>query len=139
MSDVRDDWLVMLSQIDYVFENGISLIIEHYYDESGKSEESDYNFNDWLAYIFGARLTMGQHYVTFAAQYEASLKFTLSFSGFVNISDGSAALLPRVDWLVMDGIQINAYVLVPVGSDDTEFGIQNPQFILRLRYSFTSN
>ncbi len=139
MSDVKEDWLAALAQVDYTFKNGIFLLVEYYYNESGKAKSDDYTFNDWLAYIFGAQLTMGQHYVTFSSQYQASLRFAYSLSGYVNLSDNSAALIPRVDWSIMDAVQLNFYALIPVGAIETEFGTLDYQLILRFRYSFTSN
>ncbi|MCD4656584.1 MAG: hypothetical protein K8S87_03470 [Planctomycetes bacterium] len=139
MSDVQEDWLAALAQVDYTFANGIFCLLEYYYDESGKTKSDEYDFNDWLGYIFGAKLTMGQHYVAFASQYQASIKFTFSMSGFVNLSDNSAALIQRVDWSILDAVQLNFYALIPVGAKETEFGTLGTQLILRFRYSFTSN
>ncbi len=135
-SDDLDDYGQILGGMDFTFENGLYLMGEYYYNESGESTSDDYTFDDWTNLLEGVTESLGKHYGFAMIQYPLTEIVNGSLYTLYNASDGSAMLYPWIDFTLGDNIETDIVLYLPIGRDNSEYGTPDTGGMIRLRVYF---
>ncbi|MCK5146126.1 hypothetical protein KAR48_05185 [bacterium] len=116
--DNSDDYEDLLIGMDYTFENGSYVIAEYFRSGIGIADKEDYSLNDWMRFLAAEQKTLARDQIYAMALFSVTDFMRLGLSAIAVLSDGSAALLPTMNWTLLENVEITAYGNIYLGEDD---------------------
>jgi len=129
-----NDWLFGM---DYTFDGGQYVMAEYFYSGQGHSDKHRYKLNDWMRFLAAEQKTMAREQLYVMAQFPVGDLMTAGIAALAVLSDGSAALMPSLNWSVLENAELTVYGNLYLGSD---LALYNPNLgnggLMRLRVYF---
>ena len=113
--DVAEDYEDWLLGLDYTFPGGTYVMAEAYRSGLGRARSTDYTLNDWMRFLAGEQKAMARDQLYALALFPAGDFVKWGVSAIAVLSDGSAALLPTLQWSAGENLEITAYGNVYLG------------------------
>ena len=121
---------------DYTFKNGLYIIMEYLRNENGVSSKENLDINNYLRYFMGETHSLMQDYLFGFLSYPLNDFIQFGLLGFRNLNDNSAALNPQISWNLFQDVDLTMVYSHFIGDDNTEFGVQDWGWRIRLRGYF---
>jgi len=131
-----DDFSEVIIGSDYTFKNGLYIIMEYLRNENGVSKSKNLDINNYLQYFMGETHSLMQDYVFSFISYPLNDFIQIGLLGFGNLNDNSAALNPQFLWNLFQDVDLTMMYSHFLGDDNTEFGVQDWGWRIRLRGYF---
>lgn len=132
----EDDFAEFVVGTDYTFENGLYMLMEYLYNNNGVTDQDELDLNRYLQYFNGEIHSLMREYVFSYINYPISDLIQFSLLTFVNLNDNSAAINPQITWDMFQDVTLSIMYNQYIGDDDTEFGLQDWGWRIRLRGYF---
>ena len=132
----QDDFTEVVIGTDYTFENGLYIIMEYLHNENGVSNGGNLDINNYLQYFMGETHSLMQDYMFGFINYPLNDFIQIGLLGFGNLNDRSAALNPQLLWNLFQDVDLTIMYSQFIGDDNTEFGVQDWGWRIRLRGYF---
>ena len=132
----QDDFAEVVIGTDYTFENGLYIIMEYLRNENGISSKENLDINHYLQYFMGETHSLMQDYLFGFLSYPINDFIQFGLLGFGNLNDNSAALNPQISWNMFQDVDLTMMYSHFIGDDNTEFGVQDWGWRIRLRGYF---
>jgi hypothetical protein len=129
------DFHEYLLGIDHTFDFQTYLMLE-YFHNSGGAESDSLTFFDYLYNLGGTTHSLMQDYLFVMANHPISDVLSAGLMGIANLNDGSFAINPLLDWNAFENVSVSLFGSFAVGDADTEFGLQEWAWRLRVRAYF---
>lgn len=129
------DFHEYLLGIDHTFDFQTYLMVE-YYHNSGGAEPDSLTFFDYLYSLGGETHSLMQDYVFVMANHPISDVLSAGLFGIANLNDRSFAINPLLDWNAFENVSVSLFLSYAVGDANTEFGLQEWAWRLRVRAYF---
>lgn len=117
-----DDFGQYLVGADYTFESGLYLIGEYYRNELGRTDKSEYTFDDWMRLLSAEGENLGVDYISSGEMYPVTELLSWSNYLIINLNDRSGIFFPWFDYSFSDNTEVILVAYVPFGEEETEFG-----------------
>lgn len=134
--DFNDDFNEIVVGADYTFTNGLYILMEYLYNENGSAGFAEVDMNRFLQYFNGEVHSLMQQYVFNYINYPLSDLVQLGFVNFANLDDQSIAINPQITWDAFQNVSISLMGNYFIGNTDTEFGLQDWGWRIRIRGYF---
>ncbi|MBC8214286.1 MAG: hypothetical protein ISR90_06820 [Candidatus Marinimicrobia bacterium] len=121
---------------DYTFDFQTYVMLEAFHQDNGAEFNTAYNDIDLLNYVAGNTKALAKDYVFGMLKHPLGEYSSISLSGIYNYSDNSYIAIPQVDWNPIDNLDLMVSIFKSVGSEKTEFEVQNIGGRLRMRVYF---
>lgn len=131
-----DDFSEVVIGTDYTFENSLYIIMEYLHNENGVSNGDNLDINNYLQYFMGETHSLMQDYLFGFINYPLNDFIQIGLLGFGNLNDKSAALNPQILWNLFQDVDLTIMYSHFIGDDNTEFGVQDWGWRIRLRGYF---
>jgi len=132
----QEDFTEVAIGTDYTFKNSLYIIMEYLRNENGVSSKDNLDINNYLQYFMGETHSLMQDYLFGFLSYPVNDFIQLSLLGFGNLNDNSAALNPQISWNLFQDVDLIIMYNHFLGEDNTEFGVQDWGWRIRLRGYF---
>jgi len=130
------DFSEIIFGTDYTFKNGLYIIMEYLRNENGVSSKENLDINNYLRYFMGETHSLMQDYLFGFLSYPLNDFIQFGLLGFRNLNDNSAALNPQISWNLFQDVDLIMMYNHFIGDDNTEFGVQDWGWRIRLRGYF---
>jgi hypothetical protein len=117
----EDDFHEYLLGGDYTFENGFYALMEYHYNSWGKSNQNEYDLNDWMRFFSGETKTICREQIYGAVRYPIGDFMSVGSSVVGSISDGSIGIIPSFDYNVFENVDISVIMNYYVGKEGTVY------------------
>jgi hypothetical protein len=108
---------------DYRFDGGLYLAAEYLYSGAGSSRPAGYPaLTAREPFTLGLVPFLGRHYLLARLSKQLHPLVNGSLSAYVNLSDTSLLAWPEVSVSLADNLQATAFLFIPAGPGDTEYG-----------------
>jgi len=134
--DSNDDFNEIVLGADYTFTNGLYILMEYLYNENGSTGFADVDMNRFLQFFNGEVHSLMQQYIFNYINYPLSDLVQLGFVNFANLDDNSIAINPQITWDAFQDVSLSFMGNYFIGNADTEFGLQNWGWRIRIRGYF---
>jgi hypothetical protein len=131
-----EDFTELVIGFDYTFTTGTYLLTEYFYNSFGKMNSEELKFNDYMSYMAGNQHSLMQNYLFNFLNHPLTGYVTIGGLVITNLSDGSMAVGPMLDWNVLEDVNLSFMVNASAGPDNSEFDAQGWGGRLRLRAHF---
>ena len=115
--ETADDFYEFLLGTDYTFESGLYVLLEYHRSERGKTRYEDYNINDWLRFYLGETKTINRDQMYGMISYPLADLINLQLLSIFSVNDGSAAVVPVIDYNIFENVDINIMGNIYTGSE----------------------
>jgi len=115
--EISDDFYEFLAGTDYTFESGLYVLFEYQRNERGKTNYEDYNINDWLRFYLGENKTISRDQMYGMISYPMTDLINLQLLSVLSFNDGSAAIVPVIDYNIFENVDINIMGNIYTGSE----------------------
>jgi hypothetical protein len=115
--ETSDDFYEFLLGSDYTFESGLYFLLEYHRNERGKVRFEDYNINDWLRFYLGESKTISRDQMYGIISYPLADLINLQLLSIFSVNDGSAAVVPVIDYNIFENVDINVMGNIYTGSE----------------------
>lgn len=132
----QEDFTEVVIGTDYTFENSLYIIMEYLHNENGVSNGDNLDINNYLQYFMGETHSLMQDYLFGFINYPLNDFIQIGLLGFGNLNDKSAALNPQLLWNLFQDVDLTIMYSHFIGDDNTEFGVQDWGWRIRLRGYF---
>ncbi len=112
-----DDFYEFLMGTDYTFESGFYVLLEYHRNERGKTSYQDYNINDWLRFYLGESKTICRDQMYAMVSYPITDLINFQLLSIFSANDGSAAVVPVIDYNIFENMDINVMGNIYTGSE----------------------
>ncbi len=130
-----EDWVELTLGANYTLPSRTHIALEGYFDGRGKWTEP-YGLDRWLALFTGFRRTAGKGLLFGTVDHPFTDLLNAGLSGLGNTGDRSLLLIPHLRYAFAQDVDLTLQILLPLGSDGTEFGTRDPGGFLRARVYF---
>ncbi len=131
------DYYEILGGLDYTFDSGLMIIIEYYYNETGKTDYADYDINDWMQYYTSEVKTVSRDQLYTFFEYPATDLLKAGCSIITSISDGSFVLVPQLQYNFNDNLDLTMILNMSTGREGRMFAKRfGSGGFIRARYYF---
>ncbi len=135
--ETSDDFYEFLLGTDYTFESGLYVLLEYHRNERGKARYEDYNINDWLRFYLGENKTICQDQIYAMVSYPFTDLINLQLLSIFSVDDGSAAVVPVIDYNIFENVDLNIMGNVFTGGEGKAYNSRlGNGFIIRARVYF---
>jgi hypothetical protein len=132
-----DDFDAMVIGTDYTFDFQTYVMAEYFHNTIGKSDDSQYDINDWMRLMAGEQKTICRDQVYAYIQHPLTDFIQFGTSGIFSLTDNSLALVPTLNYSYSDNVELMAYFNVNLGADGTAYSqSQGSGGLLRARIYF---
>ncbi|MCJ7801255.1 MAG: hypothetical protein MUP82_02730 [Candidatus Marinimicrobia bacterium] len=132
----QEDFTEVVIGTDYTFKNGLYIIMEYLRNENGVSSSDNLNIDHYLQYFMGETHSLMQDYLFGFLSYPINDFIQFGLLGFGNLNDNSAALNPQISWNLFQDVDLTMMYSHFIGDGNTEFGVQDWGWRIRLRGYF---
>ncbi len=132
----QDDFAEIIIGSDYTFKNGLYILMEYLYNGGGVKNNQNLELNDYLQYLNGEIHSLMQEYLFGYANYPINDFLQFGILAFANINDKSASINPQLTWDMFQDVSLSVTYSQFIGDNDTEFGLQDRGWRIRLRGYF---
>jgi len=132
----ENDYVEFLAGFDYTFDFQTYLMVEFYHNGSGIHKEEELLFNDYLYYLNGETHSLMQDYSFVYLNHPLADLLTIGVFGIVNFNDESYVINPQLEWNAFENVNISLLISYFEGKKDSEFGLQDWGWRLRVRAYF---
>jgi hypothetical protein len=105
--ETSDDFYEFLLGSDYTFESGFYVLLEYHRNERGKARYEDYDINDWLRFYLGENKTICLDQIYAMISYPVTDLINLQLLSIFSANDGSAAVVPVIDYNIFENMDLN--------------------------------
>ncbi|MFC1852719.1 hypothetical protein ACFL27_21170, partial [candidate division CSSED10-310 bacterium] len=135
--EVTGHYTEALLGFDYTFESGLYLLNEFYYNEQGKDDHEEFNFNDWMHYFSSETKTVTQDQWFFYVSYPATDLLTVGTSVITSLDDQSLVLVPTINYNLDDNCDLSIFGNFYAGQEGKTYSpLLGQGGLIRLRYYF---
>lgn len=121
--------------LDHTFNNGLYVMLEGYHNSLGAEKDGLYDFH-YLNYFSGETKSLMQNYLFSLLSKQINEYVSCSVFIFGNLDDNSFMYAPQLSWEILQDVSLSAFTAFSSGDADSEFGIQNQSFRVRMRAYF---
>ena len=121
--------------MDHTTDGGLYIMTEYFHNSLG-AKNDELSFYHYVYAFEGESKSLMQDYLFIMAMRSLNDFMTGSIIAFGNLNDRSFTLLPQIEWNVFENVNLSLMMSKSFGNEDTEFGIQDQTFRLRLRAYF---
>ncbi len=129
------DHLEFILGTDYTFSNGTYILAEYLSNSLG-AEKGTTEFRDYSTYFSGETHSLNQHYIFSMVRHGLTDYISLGCFTIGNLDDESWMISPTLDWDMKYDVSLSVYYSISLGDDQSEFGLQEDAFRIRLRAHF---
>lgn len=115
--EISENFYEFLVGTDYTFESGLYVLFEYQRNERGKTNYENYNINDWLRFYLGENKTISRDQVYGMISYPMTDLVNLQLLSIFCVNDGSAAVVPVIDYNIFENVDINIMGNIYTGSE----------------------
>jgi len=119
--DESDDFYEFLVGTDYTFESGFYFLLEYHRNERGETSYQDYDINDWLRFYLGENKTISRDQMYGMFSYPIADLINLQLLSVLSFNDGSAAIVPVIDYNIFENVDINIMGNIYTGSEGNAY------------------
>ena len=135
--ETSDDFYEFLLGTDYTFESALYFLLEYHRNERGKASYEDYNINDWLRFYLGESKSICQDQLYAMISYPITDLISLQLLSIFSINDGSAAVVPVIDYNIFENVDLSIMGNVFTGGEGKAYNSRlGNGVILRARVYF---
>lgn len=106
---------------DYTFDFQTYVMLEYYQNTLGKKSKNQYDINDWMRQFASEQKTISRDQVYCFIQHPATDFIDIGSSIIYNISDGSLALVPTLNYSLSANLDLMAYLNYNFGEEGAAF------------------
>ncbi len=106
---------------DYTFDSGTYVMSEFYRNTLGKTKADNYTLNDWMRFLSQEQKAVARDQIYVLVQHPATDLLSVGLSTICTVTDGSAALLPTLNWTPFENVEILAYINLYAGKAEAAF------------------
>lgn len=121
IDDTDDDPYEFLVGGDYTFESGLYTMFEYHHNSVGKSDQTEYDLNDWMRFFTGEQNTIARDQMYGLIQYPLTDLIMIGGSVIFSISDKSAALVPMIYWSLYENVELTLMLNAYIGEEGKVF------------------
>ena len=132
----QDDFTEIILGADYTFTNGMYILMEYLHNENGAKDLQNLELNSYLQYLNGETHSLMQNYLFSFLNYPLSGFLQFGVLTFANLNDNSVAINPQLTWDMFQDVGLTLMYSQYIGDDNTEFGLQDWGWRIRLRGYF---
>lgn len=129
------DFSEYLLGIDHTFDFQTYVMVEYYHNSAG-AYPGNLTFFDYEHSLSGVSHSLMQDYVFLMANHPISDILSAGLFGIANLNDESFAINSLLDWNAFENVNVSLFGSFAVGDADTEFGLQEWAWRVRLRAYF---
>ena len=130
-----DEYLQGIVGLDYTLDSGLYLMSEFYYNAAGKTDEADYDFNDWME-LYSDGTNLAQKYLYLGESYSVGELAEWANYIIVNLDDKSISYNPWINFSLSDNVDLDIYGIFAFGDDKSEFSQFENSLAARLKVYF---
>jgi len=116
-----EDGLELLIGTDYTFDSGLYTMLEYHHNSLAKSTHEEYDLNDWMRFFNGEAKTLTSDQLYALLQYPLTDMLTVGSSAIVSLSDGSAAIIPMLQYSLFQNVQLSAMGNIYIGEEGSAY------------------
>jgi len=116
-----DDGYEFLFGTDYTFESGLYAMLEYHRNSMAESNHEDYDLNDWMRFYVGETKTIASDQIYGLVQYPLTDMLVIGGSVVLSPSDGSAAIIPMIQYSLFQNIELTLMGNVYIGEEGTAY------------------
>ncbi|MCF6237520.1 MAG: hypothetical protein L3J79_01685 [Candidatus Marinimicrobia bacterium] len=131
-----EDFLEVIFGTDHTFDNSVYLLLELLHNENGIAQQGDLTFDAFLQSLGGETHSLMQDYAFVYLMHQTFDYVSLSAIAIANLNDQSGTFGPQLDWNVFEDTNLSFQSSFSWGDDDTEFGLQDWGFRIRILSNF---
>lgn len=120
---------------DHTFDSGAYLMVEHLFNGMGATL-AELSLDHYLNYFLGESHSLNQDYWFGYFRYPFTDLISLGTYVLFNGDDESYSVNPTLEWSPFEDIYVSAYYQIPGGREDSEYGLLDSAWRLRLRAYF---
>lgn len=132
----KDDFAEFVVGTEYTFENGLYILMEYLNNGNGIDKLDEIDINRYLQYFNGEIHSLMQEYLFGYINYPITDLMQLGILTFANLNDNSVAINPQIIWDLFQDVTLSIMYSHFIGDSDTEFGLQDWGWRIRLRGYF---
>ncbi len=115
--DENCSYFALSAGADYSFSDAIYSFAEYHFNGLGKTDPGEYfGLITSQKYTAAPAYLLGRHYVIPGMVYQVDPLWSLSSEAMINLNDGSALLVPRVEYNLAEDIYLSAGAYLPTGA-----------------------
>ncbi len=116
ITNLENFWELVLG-LDYTFKSGLYVMGEFYHNSLLPGDWHDYTLNHWMWYFTTETRAISQDNFFGLVQYPLTDLMTVGGMFIGSLSDGSAAIVPMLNWNMFQNIELLTYVNINTGQD----------------------
>jgi hypothetical protein len=116
-----EDGFEFLVGTDYTFDSGLYTMLEYHHNSLAKSDNEDYDLNDWMRFFTGETKTITSDQIYALLQYPLTDMLTIGSSAVLSVSDMSAAIIPMVQYSLFQNIELTLMGNIYLGEEGTAY------------------
>ncbi len=133
-NDIYGHWEYVLG-VDHTLDNGLYLMVEYFHNTLGATT-NELSFDNYIHAFKAESKSLMQNYILALTIFAFNNFISGSFMVYGNLDDGSFTLAHQVEWSALENLVLSFLVSKSVGEQDTEFGLQDQAFRMRVRAYF---
>jgi len=131
------DFYELVVGTDYTFDFQTYVMLEFYRNTLGKKDYEQYDINDWMRQFTAEQKAISRDQIYLFVQHPTTDFLSLGSSSVFSISDKSLALVPTLNYILSENIEIMAYLNFNFGREGKVFSnISGSGGLLRARVYF---
>ena len=107
--------------MDYTFDFQTYVMFEFYRNTSAKSDDKNYDLNDWMQFLLAEKKAISRDQLYFFAQHPITDLINFGSSAIYSISDGSFALIPMVTYNIFENVDVSLFGNYYFGEEGTAY------------------
>ena len=119
--EINENFFELVVGIDYTLDWGTYLMAEYFHFSTGKTAVDYYTLNDWMRTYVNQQKVLSRDQLYLFAMHPLTDLLTASVATIINLSDGSLALVPTLNYSFSDNVEITGYVSYNLGTAGTVF------------------
>jgi len=123
--------------VDYTWEKGFYMLLEYFHSDLGEVSKRNYTLNSWMRYLAGETRSISKDNIYLYGNYPATDLLNVGLSFLHSLSDGSVALVPMIEYSILEDLDLEFFGGINLGSEGTVYSEElGNGMMLRLTWYF---
>lgn len=132
-----NDYYEFVLGSDYTWQNGFYLLMEYFHSSLGDNNSSDHDITSWMRSFTGEVKSISKDNLYVYGTYPLTDLMNIGMSVAWSISDGSFALIPVIDYSLLNDLHLEIFGGINLGKDDTAYSSElGNGLLVRLTWYF---